>query len=99
KIVWIEELHPLEHLAIVIIEKMIVPILAMLGIEGMVAKHVQARLRDVVFHHLVDILIMSPRHAHVAQAAVWRVHTILIIRLLVVLVGVEIEELGIYNLV
>ena len=76
QVVRIEQLDVFEHLAIVIVHEVLVGVLTVLRVEGVVADHVQSRFRDVVFDHVVQVLIVAPGHVHIVQATVGFVYTV-----------------------
>src|SRR5437870_4213893 len=60
QVVLAEFAHPFEHVLVVIVHQVLVFALEVRGVEGVVAQHIEAFFRQIVFGDMVDVLIVSP---------------------------------------
>ena len=66
QVVGVEGLDPRQHLAIMIITKVIVLPFPVPSVKGVVPDHVEGRLWQVILHDVEQIFIMTPRHQDLA---------------------------------
>src|SRR5260221_488047 len=78
---------------------MIMPVLRVLRISRMVAQHIQSRLGEIVFHHVVDIFVMSPGQVDITQAASRGIYAVFCLVYGIVIVRIILKIFGINNFV
>ena len=60
-------LHPLEHLAVLLVREMLVRAFFVPRVERVIPERVQRLDGQVVLHDVVDVLVVAPRHVHAVE--------------------------------
>src|ERR1700686_3922780 len=91
KVVRVELVNPLEHLAILLITEIVVRAVSVPSVERVIAEHVEGLHRKAMLQDLVNVAVVPEGHMHVIETAVRLVDAEASLILRVVAIGVCLE--------